>query len=68
MLPADAELTTEWREDLLGGVMVIKSAWADGSELLAIPNYARNNRDAPATQGGRGERPPPTSVVWIRDR
>ncbi len=65
VLPADAELTTEWREDLLGGVMVIRSTWADGSELLAIPNYARNNRDAPTTEG---ERPPPTSIVWIKDR
>lgn len=65
VLPADAELTTEWREDLLGGVMVIRSTWADGSELLAIPNYARNNRDGPTAEG---QRPPPTSVVWIRDR
>jgi hypothetical protein len=37
-------LRTEWRPDLLGGVMVIKGQWADGSELLAIPNYARMNR------------------------
>ncbi|TDH26548.1 hypothetical protein EXU57_10685 [Segetibacter sp. 3557_3] len=37
-------LTTEWRGDLLNGVMVIKGTWADGTPLLAIPNYARLNR------------------------
>jgi uncharacterized protein len=40
----NAPLVTAWRGDLLGGVLVIKSQWADGSPLLAIPNYARNNR------------------------
>jgi len=37
-------LTTEWRGDLLQGVKVIKGTWTDGSPLVAIPNYARNNR------------------------
>ena len=37
-------LTTEWRPDLLGGVVVIRGTWKDGSPLLAIPNYARMNR------------------------
>ena len=37
-------LSTEWRGDLLEGVIVIKGSWADGSPLTAIPNYARNNR------------------------
>jgi DUF1680 family protein len=37
-------LTTEWRGDLLEGVMVIEGEWADGSSMLAIPNYARQNR------------------------
>jgi uncharacterized protein len=36
-------------------VMTIRGKLADGSPLLAIPNFARNNR------GGR-------SVVWIRDK
>ena len=49
-------LTTEWRGDLLDGVMAIKGKWADGSPLLAIPNYARNNRNSE----GVG------SMVWIR--
>ena len=40
----DAPLSTEWRPDLLGGVMVIKGTWQDGSPMTAIPNYARMNR------------------------
>ena len=40
-----AELTVEWRSDLLDGVMTLKGKWADGSPLLAVPNYARKNRD-----------------------
>jgi uncharacterized protein len=46
-------LTTEWRGDFLGGVTVIKGAWADGSPMLAIPNYVRNNR-LPAGARGAG--------------
>ena len=42
---ANAPFTTEWRGDLLGGVTVIKGKFADGSDLMAIPNYARTNRD-----------------------
>ncbi len=41
---SDAPLTTEWKPELLGGVMVIKGAWQDGSPMVAIPNYARMNR------------------------
>ncbi len=54
-LAPDSELTTEWRADLLGGVMVIKGKFADGSPMLAIPNFARTNRD-PAP-------PPPAPVA-----
>jgi DUF1680 family protein len=57
VLAPDAALTTEWRPDLLGGVMVIKGSFAGGQPLLAIPNYARNNR---------GDRT--RSIVWIKDR
>jgi hypothetical protein len=35
--------------------MVLNGTFADGSPMIAIPNYARENR------GGR-------SIVWIRDR
>jgi DUF1680 family protein len=66
-----APLTAEWRPDLLGGVMAIKGKFADGSDLLAIPNYARTNRDGAATPvpqtGGRGGPRPLTSVVWIKE-
>jgi hypothetical protein len=55
ILKPDAPLAAEWAPDLLGGVMVIKGSFADGSKLTAIPNYARLNR------GGR-------SLVWIKDR
>jgi hypothetical protein len=51
-----APLTPEWRGDLLDGVMAITGQWADGSPLLAIPNYARQNRG-----GG-------TSAVWLNGR
>jgi DUF1680 family protein len=78
VLPPDAKLTTEWRGDLLGGVMVIKGTFADGSPLLAIPNYARMNREpappppppAPPPGSPPVQRPPLpiASVVWINER
>jgi uncharacterized protein len=37
-------LTTEWRSDFLPGGRVIRGPWADGTPLVAVPNYARNNR------------------------
>ncbi|MGA7107221.1 MAG: beta-L-arabinofuranosidase domain-containing protein [Terracidiphilus sp.] len=43
----DAPLHTEWRPDLLGGVMVITGKWRDGTPLVAIPNFARMNRVGP---------------------
>jgi DUF1680 family protein len=55
VLRPDAELSTQWNGDLLGGVLVIKGAAANGAPLTAIPNYARLNR------GGR-------SIVWIKDQ
>jgi hypothetical protein len=73
VLDPSSELFTEWRPELLGGVMVIKGTFADGSPLLAIPNYARNNRTPPRSddddrpqsgrrRGNRGGQ----STVWIR--
>jgi DUF1680 family protein len=52
-------LSAVWRPDLLHGVMALQGTWADGSPLLAIPNYARNNRPVPP-DGGAG------SEVWIK--
>jgi uncharacterized protein len=80
VLPADAPLTTEWREDLLGGVMVIKGTFADGSPMLAIPNYVRMNREpapppappvvAPPPGTPPAQRPPlpVVSAVWINEQ
>jgi DUF1680 family protein len=51
-LPPDSVLNPQWSGDLLGGVMVIRGKWADGSRLQAIPYYARSNR------GG-------SSTVWV---
>ncbi|MEO8596618.1 MAG: beta-L-arabinofuranosidase domain-containing protein [Candidatus Solibacter sp.] len=74
-LAKDAPLTTEWRGDLLGGVMVIKGKFSDGSPLVAIPNYARMNRGpapppapaAPPPGGGPRQRGPVTSIVWMKE-
>ena len=54
VLPANAALTTQFAPNLLGGVLTVKGTFANGSAMLAIPNYARNNRGT--------ER----SIVWIR--
>ena len=55
VLPPSSSLSTQWRPELLGGVLAITGAFADGTPFLAIPNYARLNR------GGR-------SVVWIKSK
>jgi DUF1680 family protein len=71
-LPPGAPLTTEWRPDFLGGVMVMTSRFADGTPLLAIPNFVRMNREPgtplPPPRPPRGSTPPnPSSIVWIRE-
>ena len=48
-------LAAEWRGDLLGGVTVLQGQWSDGSLLLAIPNYARQNRGKTKSQ------------VWLKE-
>lgn len=55
VLKPDAPLLAEWKPGLLGGIVTIRGAFADGKPMLAIPNYARLNR------GGR-------SIVWIREK
>jgi len=54
-------LKTEWNNDILGGVMMIKGEWSDGSPLIAIPNFARSNRIA----GQTDRRTPVNTKVWI---
>ena len=64
-----APLSLEWRPDFLHGVMTINGKWADGSPLVAIPNYSRLNR-APTTPLPQSNRPnqqtKPVSIVWIK--
>ncbi|MHB8952211.1 MAG: glycoside hydrolase family 127 protein [Pirellulaceae bacterium] len=73
VLPPAAELRPEWQEHLLDGVMVIKGAWADGTPLLAIPNFARHNRyeeSTPRPSSGANRRRGGGEVrsqVWVRD-
>jgi DUF1680 family protein len=55
VLAPDSVLSTKWKSDLLGGVMVINGAFSNGAAMTAIPNCARSNR------GGR-------SIVWLRDQ
>ena len=44
VLSPDSPLTTEWKPDLLGGLVVIRGKYTSGKPLLAIPYYARANR------------------------
>jgi uncharacterized protein len=68
-----APLLTQWQPDLLGGIVVITGKWADSSDLVAIPNYARMNRVAPPPEypveedsdRGKGSLTSVTSKVWI---
>lgn len=60
-------LSLEWKKDLLGGIMVIRGTWADGTPLVAVPNYARNNRNRiKYTYKPERPRPEDGSIVWIR--
>jgi len=79
VLAPGAPLTAEFNKELLGGVVVIRGSFADGSPMMAIPNYARTNRDpalpppepppavAPGTPAPRPAPRPPTSIVWIKE-
>ena len=55
VLSPGAVLSTNWNGSLLGGLTFISGTYTNGAALMAIPNYARNNR------GGQ-------SIVWIRDQ
>src|SRR5204863_9155821 len=64
-LAPEANLTPEWRPDLLGGVVVIKGTFANGAPLMAIPNFSRMNREVPQIDALPTRIP--TSIVWIRE-
>jgi len=74
-------LTLQWADHFLDGVMTINGHWADGTPLLAVPNYARMNRVTPTLTPKSGyvqqptlpNEPPkyldktPVSIVWIKE-
>ncbi len=75
-----APLKAVWRPDLLGGVVVLEGQWADGTPMVAVPNYARMNRLGVEAQAGtaaqntsaaaprrRGQYRGAQSEVWIKD-
>lgn len=76
-LSTRAALTPEWRGDFLGGIVVLKGTFADGSPMLAIPNFVRENRrpgqplppedPKPDASGRRPPMPEPNSIVWIHE-
>ena len=61
-LPPSAPLSAEWRPGFLGGVTVITSTFADGTPLLAIPNYARYNRHPPGPDPSAPVAPAPAAA------
>jgi len=63
VLPPDQTLTSQWRPDLLGGVVVINGRWGNGQPLMAIPYYARLNRGTGPEEDRR-----PVAIVWIKDK
>jgi uncharacterized protein len=81
VLGPSAPLAAEWRGGLLGGVNVISGRFVNGAAMLAVPNFARYNRNPPAPPPAppapppaagappapRPAPPPATSVVWIRE-
>jgi hypothetical protein len=40
---------------MLGGIMALSGKWADGSAMLAVPNYARMNRIGGPDEIGTGD-------------
>lgn len=73
---------TEWQENFLRGMMIIKGIWEDGTPLIAIPNYARTNRLDGKTPAAvtttlptevneppqRIQNRPVSSAVWIKEK
>lgn len=77
-----AELRIEWMPRMLDGIMAIRGKWSDGSDLMAIPYYARSNRlegssndragfGGPGAVGGGDAHQTqggPTSKVWVKEK
>jgi DUF1680 family protein len=61
------QLNLIWKKDMLDGVMTINGKWADGTPLVAIPNYARNNRNTVhATYKPEADNKDGGSIIWIK--
>jgi uncharacterized protein len=60
-----APLGTEWRPDLLGGVVVVTGQWRDGSKLTAIPNFVRLNREGPSPEFPSRAEGKSRTAVWL---
>ena len=58
-----APLVAEWDSKFFNGMMVVKGQWADGKPLLAIPNFARMNRNKARDPEIRTSR----SNVWVNN-
>jgi DUF1680 family protein len=57
----------EWKKDMLGGIITINGTWADGTPLIAIPNYARNNRNSVhSTSKPEPDNKDGGSIIWIK--
>ena len=56
-------LTAAWTPDFFNGMVLIKGTWADGSPLLAVPNFARMNRNELRDPEIRT----PRSNVWVKE-
>ena len=57
----NSPLKAEWAPDFFNGMVLIKGTWADGKPMIAIPNYARMNRNEPRDPNIRTSR----SNVWV---
>ena len=51
-----------WNPDMFNGIVTIQGKWADGTPLLAIPNYLRANR----LEAERPADRTPTFMVWMK--
>jgi DUF1680 family protein len=61
ILPAHALFQEQYRQDLLGGVVVITTEDAAGGPLTAIPYYAWDNRPVESAEQDR-------LVVWLKQK
>ena len=59
---AASALTLKWHPEMFNGIMTINGTWADGTPLIAIPNYIRSNRMDISPAKDRK----PESIIWIK--